>query len=121
MQDYFSEPIFILGLPRSGTSMIAGSLGICGVWTGETVPACSVSNPKGFFEHTIIREQVIKKLLIQIGCDPLGVRKLPSVDIQGEIQGLTDIIKGILERGGYKNNQPWLYKDAKLTLLWPYF
>lgn len=121
MTDYFNSPIFILGLPRSGTSMIAGSIGICGAWTGSTVPGDSASNPKGFFEHIIIREHVIKKLLSHIGCDPLGVRKLPPVDLQGEPPGLADYIRSIIESDGYKHDRPWLYKDAKLTLLWPFF
>ena len=101
--------------------MIAGSIGICGAWTGSTVPGDRASNPKGFFEHVIIREHVIKKLLTHIGCDPLGVRKLPPIHLQGEPPGLVNYIKSIIESDGYKNDRPWLYKDAKLTLLWPYF
>lgn len=74
MQNYFNSPLFVLGLPRSGTSMIAGAISICGAWTGSTVPGGSPENPKGFFEHTVIREHVTKKILINIECDPLGVR-----------------------------------------------
>ena len=121
MQDYFHTPIFVLGLPRSGTSMIAGALGICGAWTGSTVPGGGTENPKGFFEHTAIRERVIKKILRDLGCDPLGVRKLPQADIRIEVIGLADIIKGIIEKDGYRHDRPWLLKDAKLTLLWPVF
>ena len=121
MKDYFNSPIFILGLPRSGTSMVAGALKISGAWTGRTVPGDDASNPKGFFEHIIIREHIIKRLLISIGCDPLGVRKFPDVNLQGEISGLADVVKSVLENDGYKNDRPWMYKDAKLTLLWPYF
>lgn len=121
MQDYFNSPIFVLGLPRSGTSMIAGSLGICGAWTGSTVPGGDTSNPKGFFEHTVIREHVIKKMLILLGCDPLGVRKLPHVELQFEAPRLADAILEILDKDGYKHDKPWLLKDAKLTLLWPVF
>ena len=121
MQDYFNTPIFILGLPRSGTSMIAGSLGICGAWTGSTVPGGGTENPKGFFEHATIREHVIKKILKDLGYDPLGVRKLPPVDLQIEVSGLAGILKSVIEKDGYKNDRPWLYKAVKLTLLWPMF
>lgn len=119
MRDYFSTPIFILGLPRSGTSMVAGSINISGAWSGRTVPGDRESNPKGFFEHIVIREHIIKKLLIYAGCDPLGVRKLPDPQLLGEVSNLADIIKNILLSEGYKNDRPWMYKDAKLTLLWP--
>lgn len=118
MKDYFNSPIFILGLPRSGTSMIAGSIGICGAWTGSTVPGGRPANPKGFFEHVVIRDQVTKPILVHLGCDPLGVRELPPVVLQAEIPRLADAIRGILEEDGYKHDMPWLYKDAKLTLIW---
>jgi hypothetical protein len=121
MQDYFNKPVFVIGLPRSGTSMIAGTLGICGAWTGSTVPGGGTENPKGFFEHASIRELVIKKILKDLGCDPLGVRKLPPFDLQIEVIGLADIIKSIIEKDGYRHDKPWLLKDAKLTLLWPIF
>lgn len=121
MQDYFNSPIFVLGLPRSGTSMVAGAIGICGAWTGSTVPGGSPANPKGFFEHAVIREQVTKQVLIRLGYGPLGVRNLPPVDLQVEIPGLADTIRQVVEADGYANNMPWLYKDAKLTLLWPIF
>jgi hypothetical protein len=121
MQEYFNKPIFVIGLPRSGTSMIAGSLGICGAWTGSTVPGGGTENPKGFFEHAAIRELVIKKILKDLGCDPLGVRILPPFDLQIEVIDLADIIKSLVEKDGYKNDRPWLLKDAKLTLLWPIF
>ncbi len=121
MQDYFNKPIFVIGLPRSGTSMIAGSLGICGAWTGSTVPGGGPENPKGFFEHSSIREHVTKRILKDLGCDPLGVRKLPPIDLQIEVIGLADIIKSIIEKDGYRHDRPWLLKDAKLTLLWPIY
>jgi len=121
MQDYFNSPIFVLGLPRSGTSMIAGSLGICGAWTGSTVPGGGPENPKGYFEHTVIREHVTKKILTNLGCDPLGVRNLPPIDLQIEVPRLAQVIQEILERDGYKHDNPWLLKDAKLTLLWPIY
>lgn len=101
--------------------MIAGSLGICGAWTGSTVPGGGPENPKGFFEHSSIREHVTKKILKDLGCDPLGVRKLPPIDLQIEVIGLADIIKSIIEKDGYRHDRPWLLKDAKLTLLWPIY
>ena len=120
MQDHFNTPIFVLGLPRSGTSMISGCLAICGAWTGSTVPG-GPENPKGYFEHTAIREHITKRILSDLGYDPLGVRKLPPIDMKVEIQSLADIIKNMIERDGYKHDRRWLLKDAKLTLLWPIF
>ena len=61
MFNYFDSPIFVLGLPRSGTSLITGSLNICGAWVGSTFSG-DANNPEGFFEHIIIRENVTKNI-----------------------------------------------------------
>ena len=36
------KPIFVLGLARSGTSLIAGALKTCGAWLGRTVPGTEI-------------------------------------------------------------------------------
>jgi hypothetical protein len=119
-RDNFNSPIFILGLPRSGTSMIAGALEICGAWAGSTVPG-EPENPKGYFEHIVLRERLTKRILALIGCDPLGVTKLPPVDLHGEIEGLHDLVRTAIENDGYAHDRRWLYKDIKLSLIWPFF
>ncbi len=117
---YFDTPIFVTGMPRSGTSMVAGCLQLCGAWLGNTV-AGGVGNPKGFFENYQLREQLIKPLLIQLGCDPLGVKALPNFKQVPNIKGLDQAFIQLLKKDGYTGESPWLYKDAKITLLWPLF
>ena len=119
--DYFNTPIFVLGLPRSGTSLIAGILEICGAWLGDTVPGGGVENPKGFFENIYLREQVNKKILNSLDVDPLGVQKLPELATLPAIDGLKEVIRSGLKKEGYDSSRPWLFKDAKLTLLWPVY
>lgn len=125
----FDRPIFVTGLPRSGTSLVTGLLSACGAWTGRTFEGGDL-NPKGFFEHKIIRERILKPLLVKIGADPLGVRRLPPVELKGEIVlaapggktiGLASLIRSVIEKEGYTPDLIWAYKDAKLSLLWPYF
>lgn len=115
---YFRKPIFVTGLPRSGTSMVAGCLHLSGAWVGNTV-AGGVGNEKGFFENIALREQIIKGLLTALGCDPLGVKSLPQFDQVPNVRGLLEGFVHFLQRDGYDGQQPWLFKDAKLTLLWP--
>ena len=79
----FHSPIFITGVPRSGTSMTAGILAELGVFTGATVPP-GVSNPKGFFENVEIRESVLKGILKASHFCPLGVKSLPPEDFIGK-------------------------------------
>ena len=115
----FETPIFILGLPRSGTSMIAGLLEAFGLWLGETVPGRDLSNPKGFFENAPIRDVFLKQILVELGCDPLGVRGYPALGSLPDIPIFKDKMREALYAQGYDESRPWGFKDPKLTLLWP--
>ena len=114
-----TPPIFVLGIPRSGTSMIAGALYHCGAWIGATVPG-GPSNPEGFFEHVMLRERVLKPMLIHQGADALGVRILPGLDRLTPQPELKDAVLRQLAIEKYPGGgQAWLYKDCKLSLVWP--
>ena len=121
----FSKPIFITGLPRTGTSLMAGILAEHGVFTGDTISP-SIDNAKGFFEHKNIREKVIKPILSINGFDPLGVKKLPPIGFSPKVanksgQDLRQIFYKLLKADGYKNDSIWAYKDAKILLMWRMF
>lgn len=113
------DPIFVTGLPRSHTSMTAGLLHQAGAWVGDTIPGDD-NNPKGYFENMYIREKIVKAELGRRGCDKLGIRAIPPFDIDMTIDLLDERIYAALASQGYPGG-PWLYKDAKLTLLWPAF
>jgi len=114
-----AQPLLILGAPRSGTSLIAGLLDQMGMWTGHTV-AGGPANPRGFFENWGIRETITKRQLVQLGGDPAGVMELPTLASteQLSVDGMRSAIAGSMMMEGYTGG-PWLYKDCKLTLLWP--
>ena len=115
---WLARPILVTGIPRSGTSLVAGCLHACGAWVGETL-AGNASNPEGYFENRALREGIVKPQLRQAGGDPLGVRRLPrlaGLPVQPLLGGQ---VLGQLSRQGYAGDVPWLYKAAKLTLLWP--
>ncbi len=112
-------PLLITGAPRSGTSLIAGMLQKMGMWTGDTVPGAA-TNPRGFFENWGIRETVIKRQLAQLDCDPSGVVKIPTLESIDNLSadGMLKAVEGSMQMEGYCGER-WLYKDAKLALLWP--
>jgi len=116
--DHWDRPILVTGLPRSGTSLVAGLLAESGAWVGRTVPG-GPPNPRGFFEHIALREGVNKGILRALGMDPLGVRRLPAPDELLPVDNLRETVQRILREEGYDGTRPWLFKDAKLTLLWP--
>lgn len=83
-------PILITGVPRSGTSMIAATINICGAFGGEM-------SKRGRYSNDYIREEIVKPYL------KYGERcKFSRLDI-------TD---GLLTEG-YKDGA-WMYKDSNL-------
>lgn len=115
---WIARPVFVTGLPRSGTSLIAGCLTACGAWVGKTLDG-NASNPTGYYENAVLRESVLKAQLVQMGTDPLGVRQLPPLSGQPAQPKLGGQVLALLAGQGYTGIEPWLYKDAKLTLVWP--
>ena len=80
-------------------------------------------NPKGYFEHIILREQVTKGILAGHGFDPLGYATLPPRGFNPSIRfnhslTLRQTIDAIIRDDGYKSGSNWLYKGPKMSLLW---
>ena len=116
--DHINSPVLILGVPRSGTSLVTGLLALNGLWVGRTMPG-DMSNPRGYFENVTLREQVNKGLLRQLGYDEFGVQKLPPATGLPRAAGLRKLVFSTINGEGYDGRQPWGFKDPKLTLTWP--
>ena len=54
-----STCILVVGFPRSGTSLVAGTFARCGAWTGVLRRSDKLINPKGFFENLTIRKGIM--------------------------------------------------------------
>lgn len=54
------EPIVILAMPRSGSSMTAGIFAKHGVWSGRCRSGDNM-NPKGHFENLDIKDELIRR------------------------------------------------------------
>ena len=116
------SPILITGAARSGTSMIAGIIYICGAWGGKMAGKTRY-NKRGMFENSEIRETLVKPALERMGCDKLGQKPLPDIEriknpnayfVAHWGREIEKIIKG----QGYVSG-PWMYKGAKMCLMWP--
>jgi len=113
----FDNPIFILGIPRSGTSLLAGLWSLTGIWTGPTNPP-SVNNVKGFFENREIKDTSTYKILRDGGYCRRGQQPIPqSGDLLKPQFDLYNSISNVVYRQGYTDG-PWMFKDAKITLMW---
>lgn len=110
------SPILITGCARSGTSLIAGIINLCGAYLGETCGPTQF-NLKGQFENNEIRGQVIKRYLREIGADPMGQLPLPeSQDILPGFDLKAEVLN-IFKPKAVKE-KPWAIKGAKICIMW---
>lgn len=97
-----SEPILIMAMPRSGSSMTAGIFAAHGVWTGTSKPPSEV-NPKGTFE-----QQAIKRLIIKSEGDSVAEGRMSCYN-----ENIHERIIELRDADGYEGG-PWLWKGSAL-------
>lgn len=102
------SPILITGIPRSGTSMIAATINICGAFAGKM-------SKRGRYSNDRIREEMVKPYLERMGSDteghhPLSSKATISLDWKKRVDQ-------IMIEEGYKDGI-WMYKDSRLGLTW---
>ncbi len=111
------EPILITGCARSGTSMVAGVINMCGAFGGKMFGP-NRYNEKGMFENADIRETIVKPYLRSIKVDHLGQYPLPDVTNIPIPNNLKERVEQIMINQGYPGGA-WMYKGAKMCLTWP--
>ena len=107
--DKLNTPVLVTGIERSGASMVARIISLCGVFSGE------VSN---------MRENVKIKTLVNnyykfIHVDERGQCPVPDTN---HLIWPTDWkvkIVDILKSEGYKPDRYWMYKEARICQIWP--
>lgn len=112
------NPIFITGAARSGTSMTAGIIELCGAFGGKTSGPTKY-NKKGMFENAEVRNKIVKPYLKEVlHVDPMGQKPLPDVKKLSPMLQLRIRMETLMAWQGYDQG-PWYYKGAKLCLIWP--
>lgn len=115
--------ITITGAARSGTSMVAGIVSLCGAF-GGVLAGPNKYNRKGMFENSAVRDTIVKPFLRDVlHVDPLGQRPLPDMDqcwrVAGEMaSGWKTSVRGVMIDQGYLGG-PLFLKCAKMCLIWP--
>jgi len=77
------EAVLMLGMHRSGTSALAGTLALAGVELGKRLVPPGADNPKGFFEHDAVW-RIHHDLLVELGSSWHDIRPLPAGWVQTE-------------------------------------
>lgn len=111
-----TSPILVTGCARSGTSLIAGIINICGAFGGD-MRSGNKFNEKGLFENSAI-QALDKEYLRSIGMDPKGQNPLPNTHTLPIPADWKDRVEGAILKEGYASG-PWFYKGARTCLTWP--
>lgn len=111
------SPILITGAARSGTSLVAGAINLCGAFGGN-MSGPNRNNLRGMFENAVIRNNLTKPHLRDIGVDPMGQYPLPDVGNMTIPLDWRSRVERVMLDEGYVNGQ-WFYKGAKMCLTWP--
>jgi hypothetical protein len=119
-QDLFLEkmqaPIIVTGCARSGTSMIAGAIELCGAFGGQV--ASKSTETRELHEHTFICESIVKPYLLRSGIDPSCQYPLPNIHWLNIPKDWKRRVQKAIIHDGYENGQ-WFYKSTKACLMWP--
>lgn len=104
-----TPPILITGIPRSGTSMIAATVQLCGAFAGEL-------SKRGMYCNDRIREELVKPYLKLIGADVNAQKDFPQmVKVPTTWK---DRVERIISEEGYSKGS-WMYKDSRMCQMWP--
>ncbi len=112
--------VVVLGMHRSGTSAVAGTLSRIGVFFGDKLLPPAPYNPKGFYEHLDIlstNEEILHTLdssFQDISPLPLDWHKKIS------ILPLKDRLKEIIERD-FSDKPVFGFKDPRISILLPLY
>lgn len=103
-----TSPILITGVPRSGTSMIAASINICGAFAGKM-------SKRGRYSNDRIRLEMVEPYLRRMNADDEGHYPLPS-SLTIPLDWKEDV-NTIMHQEGCQG-KGWMYKDSRSCLIW---
>jgi hypothetical protein len=110
------NPLFVVGMHRSGTSLLTALLALCGANPGpeRNLTGPNQHNPKGFWENNKFRD-INDQLLRDQNCEwdcPLGFSLAHSEPEM--LHRLSRQARGLLD--SYKESPSWVFKDPRICL-----
>ena len=106
--------ILVCGPPRSGTSMVAGILSLCGAFPGFTIGPVP-HNTKGTFQNSVILELIMNMLIAFQLFNEWGMHVIPE-----RSPFISDLKKHVdetlLAQGA--NGLPMMVKAPQISLIW---
>jgi hypothetical protein len=103
MSNSLNSPIFVTGIERSGSSIIAKIISSCGAFTGMTTEMC----------ENIQIKKMLDSYYELLGADKRGQHPLPDTKTLPIPENWGQQVKDIL------TEEPWMLKGSRLLQTWP--
>lgn len=109
MEDKINSPIFVTGVERSGSSIVAKIMKDCGGFSGKITD---------MYENVLIKE-LIDKYYDVTGADKRGQDPLPDINKLVILTNWKQKIEDILKEENYQGDCYWVLKGSRLCQTWP--
>ena len=108
------SPVCVTGMHRSGTSMVARVLSVCGLDLGdaEDLMAAAPDNPEGFWEHR--RFVALDDELLQVAGGSWDSPPIDPAWARARFDALREDARRLVARFG--GREPWGWKDPRTSL-----
>lgn len=118
---YMRQLTLVLGVHRSGTSLLTAGLVAAGLHPGEFSDTRDSHNPEGYFEHPEVRD-FNDRLLAEVGAswDNWGFHA-PSAQLDGAAFAPWRAEAVALLHRLFEGPGPFVLKDPRIMTLWPFW
>ena len=121
MATFETEPVCIVGMHRSGTSMVARLLNLCGLDLGRPheLTEANKNNPVGYFENKAFNK-INRALLSHLGTN---WNHPPAIGAGWEADPVLASLaeEGRCVIGSFAGSRHWGWKDPKTTVVLPFW
>ena len=114
---YMKECVVVLGMHRSGTSVLTGLVSLFGGYVGSDLMSATEDNPKGYFENNkvyLLNEKILKENRVSWDNYSFSAESIDSAGVDKYVNDAKAVITDELK---YVNNL--IIKDPRICILFP--
>ena len=115
-----SRPVVVLGMHRSGTSVVAHVLNALGIYAGkpDDLAPADMFNPSGFWEHKEV-VALVDEILETLGAGWLDTANADVSRLTGDQRAAYVARARRIVARSFEGRGPFLLKDPRISLLFP--
>jgi hypothetical protein len=107
--DRLNTPVFVTGIERSGSSIIAKIISLCGAFTGEV----------SHMQENLLIKQLVTNYYKSVHSDSKGQFPLPDTNELLIPSDWKIKVLDILKAEQYRLSELWMYKESRICQIWP--